>query len=89
MGSTDSKLNFRKAVIQLTTKTQVGYEQFIYIYSIQLNKSLKDRASGRTEEHRRRDEGITLATQEQKKIYINKNKLISCCMQPFRVTSVY
>lgn len=24
MGSTDSKLNFRKAVIQLTTKTQVG-----------------------------------------------------------------
>lgn len=23
MGSTDSKLNFRKAVIQLTTKTQV------------------------------------------------------------------
>lgn len=24
MGSSDSKLNFRKAVIQLTTKTQVG-----------------------------------------------------------------
>lgn len=26
MGSGDSKLHFRKAVIQLTTKTQVGYE---------------------------------------------------------------
>lgn len=25
MGSTDSKLNFRKAVIQLTTKTQVSF----------------------------------------------------------------
>ena len=25
MGSSDSKLNFRKAVIQLTTKTQVIY----------------------------------------------------------------
>lgn len=25
MGSTDSKLNFRKAVIQLTTKTQVVF----------------------------------------------------------------
>lgn len=25
MGSSDSKLNFRKAVIQLTTKTQVGH----------------------------------------------------------------
>lgn len=31
MGSTDSKLNFRKAVIQLTTKTQVSFAPCMYV----------------------------------------------------------
>lgn len=30
MGSTDSKLNFRKAVIQLTTKTQVSFAPSVH-----------------------------------------------------------
>lgn len=32
MGSADSKLNFRKAVIQLTTKTQVRLGPSIFIH---------------------------------------------------------
>ena len=30
MGNADTKLNFRKAVVQLTTKTQVTFSHYIY-----------------------------------------------------------
>lgn len=49
MGSSDSKLNFRKAVIQLTTKTQV------YMCA-SVEQIITNRAQERTAEHPRVDE---------------------------------
>lgn len=50
MGTTDSKLNFRKAVIQLTTKTQV------LCASIQLNTGLYRETEPMSAPHHRGDE---------------------------------
>lgn len=48
MGNTDSKLNFRKAVVQLTSKSQVRHEN-IELFWFEFLKKLKYRL----EEHRR------------------------------------
>jgi hypothetical protein len=34
MGNSDTKLNFRKAVVQLTSKTHVSYRHYLYLCNI-------------------------------------------------------
>lgn len=59
MGSTDSKLNFRKAVIQLTTKTQVHAPPCSLIRDLIIRTRCADErlgASPRSREERRGEE---------------------------------
>jgi hypothetical protein len=44
MGNADTKLNFRKAVVQLTSRTQVSYGRYLYVYHI--NKAIFVTANG-------------------------------------------
>ena len=87
MGSTDSKLNFRKAVIQLTTKTQVTCA------ATQRDEGAHwERERGRERRRRRRRGAHHLRGGEEITFFIrlnNTSPTVSCCIQHFKSSRVY